>query len=416
MRCQLLCAIVATVAALAMGSAEAQARTVKLAFIDPLTGGMASITEAALNHFRFLIDRANAAAAPGAHRLQLDIYDNKLSTQDSVIQLQKAIDAGAEIVIQGNGSSVAAAISDFVNKHNERNPGRKVVYLNYAAIDPVLTNEKCSYWHFRFDAHSDMKMEALTNFMKERPSVKKLYLINQDYSLGQSVRQVARTMLQAKRPDIEIVGDELHPLAKINDFSPYIAKIRASGADTVITANWGSDFALLLKAAADAGLKVDWFTYYAGSAGGPTSIMRTGLDERVFNIGEWHQNIPNAEMERFAAEFKTKYGHDWRYLNIRNVVEMLVRAVNETGEPNAAGIAERLHAMKHRSALGAEGFMRPADHQYIQDLYVYSLTRVSADTKYDEENTGWGWKTTAKVAADRTVMPTTCVMNRETSR
>jgi branched-chain amino acid transport system substrate-binding protein len=118
MRCQLLCAIVATIAALAMGSAEAQARTVKLAFIDPLTGGMASITEAALNHFRFLIDRANAAAAPGAHRLQLDIYDNKLSTQDSVIQLQKAIDAGAEIVIQGNGSSVAAAISDFVNKHN----------------------------------------------------------------------------------------------------------------------------------------------------------------------------------------------------------------------------------------------------------------------------------------------------------
>ncbi|WP_249150330.1 branched-chain amino acid ABC transporter substrate-binding protein [Bradyrhizobium sp. JYMT SZCCT0180] len=412
MRRQLVCAVVATVAAIAMGSTETHARTIKLAFIDPLSGGMASITEAALNHFRFLIDKANATAALGEHRLQLDTYDNKLSTQDSVIQVQKAIDAGAEIVIQGNGSTVAAAISDFVNKHNERNPGKNVVYLNYAAIDPVLTNEKCSYWHFRFDAHSNMKMEALTNFMKDRPPIKKLYLINQDYSLGQSVRQTARTMLQSKRPDIEIVGDELHPLAKITDFSPYIAKIRASGADTVITANWGNDFALLLKAAADAGLKADWFTYYAGSAGGPTAVMRTGLDGRVFNIGEWHQNVPNAEMERFAAEFKAKYGHDWRYLNIRNVVEMLVRAINETKEPSATTIAERLHAMKHRSALGAEGLMRPADHQYMQDLYVYSFTRVSEATKYDEENTGWGWKTVAMIPVAQTMLPTTCKMER----
>ena len=62
-------------------------------------------------------------------------------------------------------------------------------------------------------------------------------------------------MLKAKRPDIEIVGDELHPLLKITDFAPYIAKIKASGADTVITGNWGQDFALLLKAAADAGLQ-----------------------------------------------------------------------------------------------------------------------------------------------------------------
>ena len=71
-------------------------------------------------------------------------------------------------------------------------------------------------------------------------------------------------MLAAKRPDIQIVGDELHPLLKITDFAPYIAKIKASGADSVITGNWGQDFALLLKAAADAGLKVNWYTYYAG--------------------------------------------------------------------------------------------------------------------------------------------------------
>ena len=168
-------------------------------------------------------------------------------------------------------------MSDWVTKYNYRSPGKEIIYFNYAAVDPVLTNDKCSYWHFRWDANSDIKMAALTNFMKDRPNIKKIYLINQDYSFGQSVRTQARAMLKAKRPDIEIVGDEVHPLLKVTDFSPYIAKIKASGADSVITGNWGQDIALLLKAAADAGLQTDWYTYYAGGAGGPTAIKQTGL-------------------------------------------------------------------------------------------------------------------------------------------
>ena len=197
----------------------------------------------------------------------------------------------SRIITQGNGSSVAAALSDLVAKYNERNPGKEVIYLNYAAVDPVLTNEKCSFWHFRWDANSDIKMEALTNFMKGQKDIKKVYLINQDYSFGQAVRKAAIEMLKAKRPDIQIVGDELHPLLKVTDFAPYIAKIKASGADTVITGNWGQDFALLLKAAADAGLQVNWYTYYAGGAGGPTAVKQTGLNHRVFAITEGSANV-----------------------------------------------------------------------------------------------------------------------------
>src|SRR5690606_21464649 len=160
------------------------------------------------------------------------------------------------------------------------------IYLNYAAVDPVLTNAKCNFWHFRWDANSEIKMEALTNYMKPNKSIKKVYLINQDYSFGHAVRADANKMMKAKRPDIEIVGDELHPLLKITDFAPYIAKIKASGADSVITGNWGQDFALLLKAAADAGLQANWYTYYAGGSGGPTAIKQTGLNHRVFQITE----------------------------------------------------------------------------------------------------------------------------------
>ena len=206
--------------------------TIKIGYIDPLSGGGASIGEVGLKTFQYLADEINASGGLLGKKVEIVGLDNKTNPQESLIQAQKAADQGIRIITQGNGSSVAAALSDWVSKYNDRNPGKEIIYLNYAAVDPVLTNDKCSYWHFRWDANSDIKMAALTNFMKDRPNIKKVYLINQDYSFGQSVQKQARAMLKEKRPDIEIVGDELHPLLKITDFSPYIAKIKASGADT----------------------------------------------------------------------------------------------------------------------------------------------------------------------------------------
>ena len=38
---------------------------------------------------------------------------------------------------------------------------------------------------------------------------------------------------------MKVVGDELIPLGKVKDFSPYITKIKASGAQALLTGNWG---------------------------------------------------------------------------------------------------------------------------------------------------------------------------------
>ncbi len=291
-------ASIAVVLAVCAVGAQAQ---IKIAYVDPLSGGAATIGEHGLKHLHFLVETINAKGGVlGGQKLEAVAYDNKGSPQESLVQVQKAIDAGVRFMTQGNGSGAAIAISEFVSKYNERNPGKEVLYFNYAAVDPALTNEKCSFWHFRWDANSDIKMAALTNFMKDKKDIKKVYIIGQDYSFGHAVRGAANAMMKEKRPDIQIVGDELHPLLKITDFAPYIAKIKASGADSVITGNWGNDISLLLKAAADAGLQVNWYTYYAGGAGGPTAIKQTGLDHRVFQITEWHTNVPAPEMEAFA--------------------------------------------------------------------------------------------------------------------
>src|SRR5271157_5944169 len=185
-------------------------------------------------------------------------------------------------------------------------------------------------------------MEALTNYMKPRQDIKKIYLINQDYSFGQAVRAEARKMIAAKRPDIEIVGDEVHSLAKITDFSPYVAKIKASGADTVITGNWGQDFALLLKAAADAGLQVDWYTYYAGGTGGPTAIKQANLPDRVYVIAEGVSNEPYAPAVEFEKAFRAKTNVTLFYPRAVNEIRMFVKAAQEANSLDPVKIAAKL--------------------------------------------------------------------------
>jgi branched-chain amino acid transport system substrate-binding protein len=260
-----------------------------------------------------------------------------------------------------------------------------------------------------------MKMQALTNFMKGQPSIKKVYLINQDYSFGHSVRTTARAMLKEKRPDIEIVGDEVHPLLKVTDFSPYVAKIKASGADSVITGNWSQDIALLLKAAADAGLQTNWYTYYAGGAGGPTAIKQAGLNHRVFQIAEGAPNIPNAEAREIEKAFRAKYNTAIFYPRLINEIRMLTAAVNKAGGAEPLKVALALEDMKWEVVSGGEGWMRKDDHQFFQPLYIASFGERSGDEPFDEEKTGWGWRVAAKVDAKDTELPTTCKMERPAS-
>ena len=408
-------ALTAGLALSGLGLSRAQAQdTIKIGYIDPLSGPGATVGEVGLKTFQFLADELNAKGGAAGKKFEILPLDNKTNPQESLVQVQKAVDAGARIITQGNGSSVAAALSDWVAKYNDRNPGKEVIYLNYAAVDPILTNDKCSFGHFRWDANSDIKMEALTNYMKGQQGIKKVYLINQDYSFGQSVRATAREMLKQKRPDIEIVGDELHPLLKVTDFAPYIAKIKASGADTVITGNWSQDFALLLKAAADAGLPANWYTYYAGGTGGPTAIKQANLNHKVFAIVEGHANVAHKESMDTEKAFRAKFNNQSIfYPRAFNEMRMLAAAINKAGAVDANKIGLALEGMKFEVFNGGEGEMRKDDHQFFQPMYIASLgDRDAAKEPFDEEGTGWGWRTVAKLETKDTVLPTTCKMTR----
>src|SRR5213595_126452 len=358
---------------------------VKIALIDPLSGGAATTGILAQKTHQFYIDAINAAGGINGEKIELLSFDNKVNPQESLIQLKKALDDGARFVVQGNGSSIAHAITEAVLKPNERNPGKEVLFLNSAAVDPALTNEKCNFWHFRFDADADMKMAAITDVIAKDTKIKRVYLINQDYSFGKAVAAAATKMLSEKRPDIKIVGDELHPLQKVQDFSPYVAKIKASGADTVITGNWSNDMVLLIKAGKDAGLKVGWETFYGGSPGTVTAIGEAGVDT-LKQVTEWHKNA-TPELDPTVAAFAKRYPgkeNEFSYYREKTMWEMFAAAAKKAGSNDPVKVEKALEAMTMQTPLG-EVEMRADNHQLLQPLFVSTLVK---GVKYDSEDTG----------------------------
>ena len=402
-------------------ASAAAATPIRIAMIEGLSGPFANTGEAVIRNLAWAVERVNqrGGVRVGAvmRPMVLERYDSKGQTEEALSALRAAIDDGARIVVQGNSSAVAAALIEAINKHNEREPQRRVVFLNYSAVDPILTNEKCSFWHFRFDAHADMRMTALMRVLKDDRAVESVYLIGQDYSFGQAVLREARRQLTSQRPDVKVVGEELHPLGRVRDFLPYATKLKASGAQAVITGNWGNDLTLLVRAAREVGYEGKFYTFYGNALGAPAAIGDAGIG-RVIAVADWLPNLPGAQSEAFYRAFRQRFPRpqdDYVHMRMQLMIEALAQAIERAGSTEAAAVATQLAGARVELS-GQRGAMRAADHQFQQTLVVGVMDRQGAPgVKFDVEGTGYGFRVIQVVSAEDAQLPTTCRMIRPAS-
>ena len=398
--------------------ARAQPGPIRLALIESLSGSFANTGEAVARNLVWAIERVNARGgvktAAGPRPLLLERFDNKGQTEESLAMLRAAIDKGCRVIVQGNSSAVAAVLIDAINKHNEREPERRVVFLNYSAVDPILTNELCSFWHFRFDAHADMRMAALMSVIRDDRALKGIYLIGQDYSFGQAVLREARRQLGQQRPDVAIVGDELHAVGRVKDFLPYAAKIKASGAQAVLTGNWGNDLTLLVKAAREVGFDGRFYTFYGNALGAPAAIGEAGVG-KVVAVADWLPNVPTPESAAFYESFRRRYPDpqgDYVHLRMQLMIEALAQAIERAGSSDALAVA---YALEHADVTlaGRRGRMRAGDHQFQQPLVVGVMERQGAPgVPFDVEGSGYGFRVVREISAAQAEQPFSCRMVR----
>ena len=405
-------------------SADA-ASPIRLALIEGLSGPFANAGEAVYRNLLWAVERVNARGGvrlkTGARPLDIVRMDSRGASDQAINLLRQAAEQGISFVTQGNSSAVAAALIDALDKHNEREPLQRALVLNYSAVEPILTNERCSFWHFRFDAHADMRLAALTEVMKDDVALKRLYLIGQDYSFGQYVLRQGRALVAARRPDIQIVGEDLHPMGKVKDFLPYATKIKASGAQAILTGNWGNDLTLLVKAMKEVGGQVKFYTFYGNALGVPGALGEAGVGS-VLAVSEWHPNDGQPASAELVQAFRRRFPDpkdDYLHLRMQMMVEMWVSAMERAGTTDVVGVARALEGARvDAKALGglagsSGAWMRAEDHQLQQPLVVTQMEKAGQDgVRYDVEGSGYGFKTVKKLSTEQAQWPQTCRMVR----
>jgi branched-chain amino acid transport system substrate-binding protein len=254
--------------------------------------------------------------------------------------------------------------------------------------------------------------------LQSERGVQRLYLINQDYSFGQHVARQARAMLAARRPDLQLVGDELHPLGRVKDFLPYAAKIKASGAQAVLTGNWGNDLALLVRALREVGSEARLFTFYGNALGTPAAIGEAGVG-RVLAVAEWHVNQGGAASDAMVREFRQRFpnpGDDYLHLRMQLMVEMLAAAIERADSAEPAAVARALEGLTSEATPFGPWHaaqMRAADHQLQQPLVVSVMERAGTPgVPFDVEGTGFGFRTLRRFDAAAVAQPHSCRMLR----
>ncbi|MFN0039360.1 MAG: ABC transporter substrate-binding protein [Burkholderiales bacterium] len=389
------------------------AETLKIGVIAQLSGAFALQGEESAKQFRGMADLVNARGGLyDGRRIEIVGLDGKGSPQDSLVALNQAIDRDIRYVVSQQ-SNVVHALNDAVSKHNARNPGRRILMMTSDARDPAITEDKCNFWNFRVHYHADTELNFVTDYLAKQQSVRKVYLMNQDYAFGHVISKSSRALLARKRDDIQIVGDDLVPLGKVKDFAPYAAKIKASGADTVITGNWGNDLYMLVKAGRDFGLDVRYYIFVGNLAGAVPALSVAG-DDRVFSTLPWHINAETNPHEKFNREFREKYrsGLNFDYIMAHRAVYVLAQGIDKARSDDPLKVA---YALEGHAFEGPEGKMwiRTDDHQIVAPVYLAKLTKAgSAGVKYDVEETGMGWKTVSKVDSSGAIPEMKCKMER----
>ncbi|WP_158291804.1 ABC transporter substrate-binding protein [Lampropedia puyangensis] len=408
-----LAACTALMCSFTLASPSHATETVRIATLDMSSGGLAGFGLSALKHLQFLSEKANAEQWAGDVRFEIVPFDTKMSPQEALSLLRQVQSSNIRYVLQGaSSSSVGLALEEAIDRHNSRNPGSEIVYINYAAAAPAMTNEKCSYWHFRTDAHVDMKIKAMMQHLASNTAIKRVYLFNPNYAYGQESARAARQFLTQLRPDIEIVGDDYHATGQVKDFAPYISKMMQARADALVTVSFGNDLALMVKAANDLGMaRTQIFTLSGNSPGMAPSFGEKAVGNVLLaGVSNFNSNTYGAT--DLALQYKARMQEDFFFGASEFAMRLLSEGIKTAKSTDPVPVAAAMSGLTVHTISGPVT-MRAQDHQLQTPIYVDVWSAKDGKAVVvDQDNSGFGWQTQAVIAPEQASLPSTCQMKR----
>ena len=360
--------------ALMAGPAAAQ-DTIKIGVTQPLTGAFAASGNYVAQGAKIAEEEINKAGGVLGKKLQLVIEDNKSNPTEAVATAEKLINSDKVPVLMGAWSStLTLAVMPKLEEY-------KVPMLVETSSSGKITTSGNPYI-FRISPTSEMEAKAFAPLFKKMNIKKADFLAtNNDFGLGAS-KEFSQA---AKDNGVEVgVMETMDP--KATDFSAQLAKIKASGGDTLFVTTAVEQITLILKQAKDQQLSQRIIT--TGGSNSPDQLIAqagdaaNGSSHLVFFTPWFPEAVKNPEIAKTFVALWNEKKHNvggltegfrgWDGLNV------IAAAIKAAGKAEPEAISKALWDVKVNGINGDISFIKqgPAGKESAQNVPSVYLVKI----------------------------------------
>jgi len=360
--------------ALLAGPVAAQ-DTIKIGVTQPLTGAFAASGNYVTEGAKIAEAQINAAGGVLGKKIQLVIEDNKSNPTEAVATAEKLIGKDKVPVMLGAWSStLTLAVMPKLMEYG-------VPMLVETSSSGKITTSG-NPWVFRISPTSEMEAKAFMPTVKTMGIKKADFLsINNDFGLGAAKEFSA--MLKEQGVPIGVM-ETMDP--KATDFSAQLAKIKASGSDTLFVTTAVEQITLILKQAKEQQLKTRIIT--TGGSSSPDQLIQQAGDAAngsyhlVFFTPWFPEAVKNPEVaKKFVADWNarklapgglTEGFRGWDGINT------IVAAIKAAGKAEPQAIQKAMWNVKVKGINGDIAFIKqgPAGNESAQNVPSVYMVKI----------------------------------------
>ena len=367
-------ATAAILAGSALTGAYAQ-ETIKIGVTQPLTGAFAASGNYVAQGAKIAEEEINKAGGVLGKKIQLIIEDNKSNPTEAVTTVEKLIEQDkVPLLIGAWSSTLTLAVMPKLQEY-------KVPMIVETSSSGKITTSGNPYV-FRISPTSAMEAKAFQPLAKKIGIKKAAFLYtNNDFGIG-SADEYSK-MLKENGAQIG-VRETMDPAA--TDFSAQLAKIKASGADTLFVTTAVEQLTLILKQAKEQQLKIRVIS--CGGSNSPDQIIAQagaaaeGSLHTAFFTPWFPEATTNPDVsKRYMDEWK-KHGFNVGGLTEGfrgfDAVYVAVAAIKTAGKADSEAIRKALWDVRVKGVYGNIHFIKqgPAGKESGQNIPSVYLVEI----------------------------------------
>jgi branched-chain amino acid transport system substrate-binding protein len=351
---------------------EAADGKIVIGMVEATSGPFKASGERFVLGAKYAVDEINAKGGLLGKQVELVVEDSAFKADVANRKATKLIlEDKADFLLGSLGSHVALATMKVAEKY-------KKILVCPNAEAASITGQEFNPYIFRTTPTTGQRTSATIAYLAKNTKYKRFYILCMDLSLGREAGEGFKKNL-SKIPGAQLVGEDYHPIA-LKDFSPYVSKIISSGAEVVLTTNYGPDLANLIKTGASLG----WKAITAGGYLFDPVIMQDVNEAALGHLVLNHSliDLANPVQKRFVQDFKEKhkeldpvvyspvFGVNDEYIALQWLFDVVRRA----GSTDSEKIIKAWEAASYNMPWG-KVTMRACDHQIITAYRVAPIVR-----------------------------------------